>query len=150
MEHIEFKGNNGFIKFHFIEFPGFPNETHFTGGYECLVKTEIKSGIFSGSCQIWSSTGDFINLFKDLEKSYNKIDGISKYTNYEHNLNFEIKFDKFGHVVISGMFYEYSEDENSLNFEIQSDQSFIKAAIIEFKLLENKYGGMTGIIDTKV
>ena len=94
MEHIEFKGNNGFIKFHFLEFPDFPNETHFAGGYECLVKAEIKSGIFNGCSQILSSTGDFINLFRDLKESYNKIEGISKYSNYEHNLSFEIKFDK--------------------------------------------------------
>ncbi len=96
------QADNGQIYFKIEEAPGFPTDTDYYGGYDTRSRIEIKSGNYSVKGQIYITTGNLYNFFRQFEECYRTLKGTATLESYEKNLLITLDFDGLGHVRIRG------------------------------------------------
>ena len=144
MEEFELKGDNGIITVGIEKTFGFPNETCFKGGYECVVGIEIKVGSYLVKSSFYTSTGELFKLYEKLKTCQTELNGIVEFDSYENNLELTIKYES-GKIGISGKYQENLATDNILEFEFNSDQSYFKNSVEQLERIFEKYGGMKGV-----
>ncbi len=135
----------GYIKLSLDRVFGFPESTSYFGGYETQSTLEIKSNGFSVLTNLYISTGDIYNFYKELSMCYANVAGIAQLKSYDLNLNLEVEFQKLGQITILVEFTESSSVTNSIKFELTTDQTFIKHTLDELKKIQMYYGDNKGI-----
>lgn len=140
-------GNDGKIEIIINEIFDFPNRTSIAGGYDIKCSLIIQAGNYNVCCDdFYSSTGTLYNLLCSLTTCYDNLYGIAEYKHIlENNLEFNIEMTKFGHATVTGSFQEYPSINNILSFEYETDQTCIKDAISQLKLITETFGDNTGI-----
>ena len=144
MEEFELKGDNGIITVGIEKIFGFPNETCFKGGYECIVKIEIKVGSYSVKSSFYTSTGELFKFYEKLKTCQTQLNGIAEFDSYENNLELTIKYE-FGKIEICGKYQDNLATDNILEFDFNSDQSYFKNSVEQLERIFDKYGGMKGV-----
>ncbi|MBS1532193.1 MAG: hypothetical protein JSU01_17960 [Bacteroidetes bacterium] len=147
MEEFAIQGGSNFIKIIIDDVWGFPDQTGHWGGYDAKAGIEIKSGAFYVKSYLYTSTGEFYQLYEQLVKANQILKGEIYFMNYEENLKFDLIYDANGHISITGNFYDINSgnSDNRLEFGFESDQSYIQSTISQLKTIVDKYGGMKGI-----
>jgi len=138
-------GKQGFIRIELIKAFGFPKETSHFGGYDAQGITEIKSGNYYVKGELWFSTGEVYEFYKQLERCYRELKGEATFWNAEANLRIDIKFNRLGQIIIQGYFKEQTHQGNELQFEIESDQSFLATTLQQLKKFVDHYGDLKGL-----
>lgn len=145
MEQFSIKGYNGHFEIELVEVFGFPDRTSPWGGYDVRGSFRIKINEYSAYGELWFSTGEIYQLYHDLQKFYDTLNGTVRFNTYEYNLEFEILIDKSGHITIQGRYIATHTRHNELLFEIVSDQSFVGNTLAELQRIVQKYGTKEGI-----
>ena len=145
MNGFTITGKRGFIRIELQNASGFPKDTSHFGGYEAEGIIEIKSGNYYIFGELWFTTGDVYDFYKQLDKCYRELNGIAVFSNYENSLELEVVFNRLGQVVIQGSFQEKAYVENELQFEIESDQSFLTSTLEELRKFVDHYGDSKGV-----
>jgi len=95
----------------------------FEDGSGYSAKVDLVSGKFSCVGKTLNFHG-LKEFYKTLDKGYETLSGSALLKhNYEQD-NIVFKFTSSGHIIISGVFNEYSE-EQSLEFRFETDQTFL-------------------------
>ena len=140
------RGKNGsFILITIDEAFDFPNSTSHFGGYDVKGMVEIKSGSYYVKGELWFSTGEVYQFYNQLIKCWSDLEGIATFINSEVNFKLEVKFNKYGKVIIEGYFKEFAHEDNELKYEIESNQSFFVETIEGLNKIVNHYGDFNGI-----
>ena len=145
METITISSETDFIKIKINRALGFPNKTCHWGGYEVECDLEIYSDGFAVKSNLYTSTGEFYNLFITLKKCYEDLKGEAHYISFEGNLRINFLFDKLGHITVKGEFSKQFIHDNNLRFEFVTDQTFLSSTISDLELLYEKYGDDYGV-----
>jgi hypothetical protein len=145
MNGFTIKGKQGFIRIELQNASGFPKETSHFGGYDAEGIVEIKSGNYHVLGEIWFTTGDIYEFYKQLDECYRQLKGMAVFWNYETSLKLEVGFNHLGQVVLQGYFKEKAHMENELQFEMESDQSFLSSTLGELRKFVDHYGDSKGI-----
>ncbi|HEX3386768.1 MAG TPA: hypothetical protein VHS53_16320 [Mucilaginibacter sp.] len=145
MEEVKIQGGSNFLRIIVEEAYGFPNQTCHAGGYDTRSLLEINCGAFTAKASLYLSTGELFKFYESLSDANEKLKGSVHFNNYEENLEFDIKYDVNGHILITGSFYAHDSFVSKLIFDFESDQSYIQSTIKQLNIIVNKYGGMTGI-----
>ncbi|MGG3452302.1 hypothetical protein ABER98_21125 [Domibacillus aminovorans] len=145
MNEFVVKGKNGFIRIELHKASGYPEDTSHFGGYDAEGIAEIKSGNYYVLGELWFTTGEVYEFYKQLEKCYRELTGSAVFWNSESSLKIEVIFNNLGQVILQGYFKEEPHLENELQFEIESDQSFLASTVEELKRFVDYYGGLKGI-----
>jgi len=145
---FELKGKQGFIRIELKEVFGFPKETSYLGGYDVKGKIQIKSGnYYVKDAELWFSTGQIYEFYKQLLKCYEELEGIINFPNTDSSeLKLVLEFTGLGKFKIQGIFQEYLSVENFLEFEFESEQSYLISTLAELKEIVDYYGGNEGLI----
>ena len=149
MESFQIKGDDGEIKIKIEEVYGFPNQTCFSGGYECKAVVEIKIPCYHAKGTFYTSTGEVYRFYEQLKTCQEKVSGEANYSTLEGNFEMKVKYNALGQTEITGKYQHSLGVLNCLNFEIGSDQSFMKYTLAELEVIVKKYGGNKGIIEQK-
>ncbi len=144
MEEFVIKGDKGIITVGILETFGFPDETCFKGGYECIFGIDIKVGSYSANSSFYSSTGELFKFYEKLKMCQLELNGDAEFDSYEKNLELKVKYDS-GKILICGNYQENLAIDNKLEFEFNSDQSYFKSSIQQLEQIFYKYGGMKGV-----
>ena len=144
MEEFELKGEIGIITAGIEKTFGFPNETCFKGGYECVVGIEIKVGSYSVKSSFYTSTGELFNFYEKLKTCQSELNGVVEFDSYEKNLELTVKYGS-GKISIWGTYQENIAIDNKLEFEFNSDKSYFKNSVEQLERIFDKYGGMKGV-----
>lgn len=123
---------------------GFPTNTCTWGGYDTQSRIEIKSGNYLVKGQVYISTGNIYNFFRQIEDCYKTLKGTATLESYDKNLLMTLDFEGLGHVKVTGTFNEY-HDHNKLDFEMKTDQTFIVDTLDSLKKIYEKYGDNKGV-----
>ncbi|MFF2157180.1 hypothetical protein ACFVVQ_17970 [Paenibacillus chitinolyticus] len=134
----------GFVKIIIEEVYGFPKMTSHFGGYDAKGTVEIKSGNYYVKGELWFTTGEAFQFYSQLLRCWTDLDGVATFTNYETNLNLEVKFNNRGQCIIEGYYKEFAHEDNELKFEIESNQSFFVETLDGLKQIVNHYGELKG------
>ena len=147
MYAFELGGKQGYIKIELTEVLGFPKETSYLGGYDVKGKIEIKSrNYYVKDAELWFSTGQIYEFYKQLHKSYEELEGIINFQNPDSSeLKLVLEFTSLGKFTIQGSFQKYLSEENFLEFEFESEQSYLTSTLSEFKKIVDYYGGNQGL-----
>ena len=148
MYAFELKGKQGYIRIELTEVLGFPKETSYLGGYDVKGKIEIKSGnYYVKDAELWFSTGQIYEFYKQLLKCYKELKGIINFQNPDSSeLKLAIEFTGLGQFTIYGSFQEYFSKDDFLQFAFESEQSYLTSTLAELKEIVDFYGGNKGII----
>ncbi|MCI2230366.1 hypothetical protein MC378_14395 [Polaribacter sp. MSW13] len=144
MEEFELKGDNGIITVGIEKTFGFPNETCFKGGYECVAGIEIKVGSYLVKSSFYTSTGELFKFYEKLKICQTELNGNAEFDSYENNLELNVKYE-IGKIEISGKYQENLGTDNILEFDFNSDQSYFEKPIEQLERIFDKYGGMKGV-----
>lgn len=87
MNGFTIKSKQGFIRFELKEVQGFPEETSQFGGYDAKGIVEIKSRNFYVLGDLWFTTGDVYEFYKQLDKCYRNLKGTAVFWNYDQRLS---------------------------------------------------------------
>ena len=145
MEEFEIRNGHDFLKITLKTVYGFPNVTSHFGGYDTKSILEINANGFNVIADIYISTGEIFEFYKNLSFRNDQLRGSIHFENYETDLEFDLVYDFNGHVNIKGKFTKQNELNNMLRFEIKTDQSFIQSALSQLKAITERYGDMTGV-----
>lgn len=83
MNGFTIKCKQGFIRIELQNASGFPKETSHFGGYDAEGIVEIKSGNYYVLGEIWFTTGNVYEFYKQLDKCYRELKGMAVFWNYE-------------------------------------------------------------------
>jgi membrane-bound lytic murein transglycosylase len=122
----------------------FPDRTCHWGGYDTQSRIEIKSSNYSVKGQVYISTGNIYNFFRQLEECYKTLRGTATLESYEKNLFIKLDFDGLGHAKITGVFNEM-HDLNKLEFEMKTDQTFLVDTLSSLTQIHKKFGDNKGV-----
>lgn len=142
MEEFVIENGPDFLRISIKEVLGFPDSTSPFGGYDVKCNIDISSNGFGVTSDFWTSTGVFYELFDKLSACNKSLNGEIYFENFEHQLEFVIKYDTLGHASVQGSF---SDSTNKLTFEFVTDQTFIQNTLRQLSAIVQKYGGMKGI-----
>ncbi|MFJ7952784.1 hypothetical protein ACIQZG_14770 [Lysinibacillus sp. NPDC096418] len=145
MNGFTIKGKQGFIRIELQKVSGFPKDTSHFGGYDAEGNVEIESGNYYVLGELWFTTGDVYEFYKQLDKCYCELKGMATFGNYETSIKIEVVFNQLGTVVLQGYFKEKAHMENELQFEIESDQSFLSSTLEDLRIFVDHYGNSKGI-----
>lgn len=146
MNEFVLRGKQGcFIRVVLDEVLGFPNQTSHFGGYDVQGTVEIKSGSYYATGELWFTTGEVYEFYKQISKCWSDLHGTATFWTYETNLKVEASFNNRGQVAITGYYKEYAHQENELKFEMESDQSFFVETTDGLKAIVQEYGDMRGV-----
>ncbi len=138
MDNFEIKGFGAHLKVEVVEVIGFPNKTHFDGGFYCKLNIEIKVEDILLNSFFYATTQNLLELRSSLKKCYELIDGKVDFFHRDSNLELTLIFLKNGGIHIFGRFQKYLSTDNTLNFEFYSDQTYIYQTLEQMDFL-NKY-----------
>jgi len=144
MNEFTIKGNQGFVRIKLQNVSGFPKDISHFGGYDAEGIVEIKSGNYYVLGELWFTTGDVYEFYKQLDKCYCELKGMATFQNYETSLKLEVVFKELGQVVLQGYFIEKAYMENELQFEIESDQTFLSYTLEDLRTFVGHYGNSKG------
>lgn len=145
MNGFTIKGKQGFIRIELQTAIGFPKDTSHFGGYDAEGIVEIKSGNYYVLGELWFTTGEVYEFYKQLDKSYRELKGMAVFWNYDASMKLEVVFNHLGQVVLQGYFKEKTPMDNELQFEMESDQSFISSTLEDLGKFVDYYGDSKGI-----
>lgn len=80
---LKISAEQGYIKLSLKRVFGFPENTSYFGGYETQSTLEIKSNSFSVLTNLYISTGDIYNFYKELSMCYANVAGIVQLKSYD-------------------------------------------------------------------
>ena len=123
---------------------GFPNETNWAGGYAAKGILTIRAGTYFVSAVHYFTTGELYDFSTGLKNGYNTLKGEAILENTERELELKCEFNKFGHVIVSGVFQAHPAINNILSFEIKTDQTQIKECISNLQAVYEIFGGNSG------
>lgn len=144
MEEFELKGENGIIKVGIEKTFDFPNKTCFKGGYECVVRIEIRVGSYLVKSSFYTSTGELFKFYEQLKTCQSELNGAAEFDSYEENLKLTVKYDS-GKISVLGNYQENLAIDNILKFDFNSDQTYFKNSVEQLERIFDKYGGMKGV-----
>ncbi|MTE27274.1 WapI family immunity protein [Winogradskyella ouciana] len=136
MDEFEIKGSSGSIKIELVEVIGYPNNTHFDGGYDCNMKIAINVEDYSANSSFYATTNNLIKLRDDILQCYQMLDGEVIFFHRDSNLKMNLNFLKQGGVHIYGSFQKFLSIDNVLSFEFYSDQTFVKETLNQMTFLD--------------
>lgn len=147
-EHYSFilKSETDYFRLKIISIFGFPDETHFRGGYDTESYVEIKSGGYAGLGAIYITTSQFNTFYKQLVEGYKSLSGSATLNDYENRFAISVIFDGTGHLDVSGTF---EDTDNKLTFKFVTDQTYLPELLKELKLISDKYGDEKGVKSSK-
>jgi hypothetical protein len=147
-EHYSFilKSETDYFRLKIVSIFGFPDETHFMGGYDTESYVEIKSGGYAGLGVIYITTSQVNNFYKQLVEGYKSLSGSAILNDYEDRLAISAEFDGIGHLDVSG---RLEDTGNKLTFKFVTDQTYIPELLKELKLISDKYGDEKGAKSSK-
>lgn len=145
MNEFTIKGEQGFIRIELQNVIGFPEETSHFGGYDAEGIVEIKSGNYYVLGELWFTTADVYEFYKQLDNCYRELKGMAVFWNYETSLKLEVVFNHLGQVILQGYFKEKAHMENELQFEMESDQSFLTSTLEDLRKFVDHYGDSKGV-----
>ena len=138
------QADNGQIYLKIDQAFGFPTDTCHWGGYDTQSRIEIKSANYSVKGQVYISTGNIYNFFRQFEECYKTLKGTATLESYEKNLLITLDFDGLGHVKITGTFNEMY-NLNKLDFEMKTDQTFLADTLDSLTKIYQKFGDNKGV-----
>jgi hypothetical protein len=148
-DHIDdffIQADNGQIYFKIDEAFGFPTSTCHWGGYDTQSRIEIVSGNYSVKGQVYISTGNLYDFFRQFEECYKTLKGTATLESYERNLLLKLEFDGLGHARITGAFNEMPHTLNKLFFEMNTDQTFLADTLNSLTRIYEKFGDNKGVL----
>ena len=146
MDQFKLGNEPYFIELKLTEVIDFPYTTDVDGGYAVRGDVSIQSGkYYVKDAEIWFTTGRVYELYVHLQKVYKQLKGIIHFSNRDDSLNFTLKFNQYGQILVHGHFQELPSEENRLEFEFQLDQSYLPKTLTELKNIIDFYGDMKGI-----
>ena len=138
--------NQGFIELKLNAVIGFPDTTDFDGGYTVKGTISLQSGnYYVQDAEVWFTTGQIYELYIQLQKAYEQLNGVITFSNRDNTLNFELKFNHLGQIIVQGYFQKVLSDANRLDFEFILDQSYLPVAIADLKEVVEYYGDLKGV-----
>ena len=145
IDEFSIHADNGQIYLKIDEAFGFPTSTCHWGGYDTQSTIEIRSGNYSVKGQVYISTGNIYDFFRQFEECYKTLKGKATLESYEKNFLMILDFDGFGHVRITGTFNEM-HDLNKLDFEMKTDQTFLADTLTSLTKIYQKFGDNKGVL----
>jgi hypothetical protein len=124
----------------------FPTNTCHWGGYDTQSRIEIRSGNYSVNGQVYISTGNLYDFFRQFEECYRTLKGTATLESYEKNLVIKLEFDGEGHAIITGTFNEMQHTLNKLDFEMNTDQTFLAETLSSLTMIYEKFGDNKGVL----
>jgi hypothetical protein len=124
VEPIKFASEQGAltIEVHGYERSGAKDEDD-ANWLKCEVS--LKAGPFSGAFNAAFTTYDLVALAERLKGALAALSGTVSFQNTEHDVVFDIAFDKRGNASIHGTAQPHRSPEASLTFRFDTDQSYL-------------------------
>lgn len=114
---------------------GFPDKTDCDEGYKLKGNLIYKAGCFSATTYIYFMTYELYIFYKQLEKCYNKLRGTAVFTDTNEQFVLQFEFDKRGHVKLSGVWGDGSQENPVLQFEFTTDQTYLREPLASIKAI---------------
>lgn len=123
-QHIKLAGEQGglTIEVHGYERPAAEDQDD-ANWLRCEVS--VKAGPFGGSFKSAFTTYDLIGLADRLKVGLAELSGTVSFQNTEHDIVFDITFDKRGNANVHGTAQPHRSPEGSLTFRFDTDQSYL-------------------------
>jgi hypothetical protein len=138
------RADNGQVYFKIETVYDFPEKTSSFGGYDTQSRLEITCSNYSVNGNLYITTGEIFEFYKQLKVCYASLKGSAKLTSYEGNLELNILFHGLGHAKVQGFFKEKLHEDNELKFDLSTDQTYLFQAISGLTDIVDKYGDNMG------
>jgi hypothetical protein len=137
-EQIKFAGEQGSLV---IEISGYerPGAEDQDDANWLRSEVTIKIGPFSGAFKSAFMTYDLIGLHDRLKNGLAALSGTLSFQNTEHDIAFDIEFDKRGAATISGTAHPHRTPEASLKFGFDTDQSYLAQTLSQLEAVLRKF-----------
>jgi hypothetical protein len=144
---FEFKGiDDDFVRLTVDEVFGYPKEICYAGGYGAKGRLSIQAdGFILEEVEHYFGTGELYDFMKQLETCYADVAGTATLNNTEKELSLECRFDKLGHIKVTGEFTKNTERNNRLYFDIHSDQTQVIAVLDALRHIAALFGDKRGV-----
>lgn len=136
MTFFEIKGKDALIRIEILEVLGFPNTTHFDGGFDCNLHIIITVEGYSVNSNFYATTKNLITFREQLRESQNKLKGTVEFYHRESNLKLKLDYCKTGNISVSGNFQKHLSTDNILEFDFGSDQSYMSNTLYQLEKLD--------------
>jgi hypothetical protein len=100
---------------------------------------KVKAGVFSGEFKAEFMTVDFVSFKIELEKLYDKLNGIATFNTLESQIEIKIIGDGIGHLNAECEVMDFGANGNKLMFEINFDQTHIPKILNQLEKIINKF-----------
>ncbi len=138
---FQLKSETDYFLLKILSVYGFPDETHFMGGYDTESSVKIEAGSYTAEGVIYITTSQIHTFYKQMAEGFRSLSGSAVLNDYENRFNLTAEFDGIGHVDING---SLEDMDNKLTFKFVTDQTFIPELLKELKLISDKYGDEYG------
>jgi hypothetical protein len=100
---------------------------------------KVKAGAFSGEFKTDFMTVDFVSFKNEMEKLYDKLNGIATFYNLENQVEIKIIGDGIGHLKAECEVMDYAGIGNKLKFEIDFDQTYIPKLLNQLEKITRRF-----------
>ncbi|MDQ0362458.1 WapI family immunity protein [Breznakia pachnodae] len=130
------KGYNALIQFDITKV--FTDTNTWDGGFGFQGVLYIECNGFKLKDDSFHSTSEATRKFlEELQNIYNNLKGEANYrSDYEDNLNLNIKMGQCGHVMIAVDYRDYSLENIKISFQTDTDQTYLLETITNLKEIE--------------
>ena len=100
---------------------------------------KVKAGAFSGEFKTDFMTVDFVSFKNEMEKLYDKLNGIATFYTLENQVEIKIIGDGIGHLKAECEVMDYAGIGNKLKFEIDFDQTYIPKLLNQLEKITKRF-----------
>lgn len=100
---------------------------------------KVKAGAFSGEFKTDFMTVDFVSFKNEMEKLYDKLNGIATFYTLENQVEIKIIGDGIGHLKAECKVMDYASIGNKLKFEIDFDQTYIPKLLNQLEKITRRF-----------
>jgi hypothetical protein len=137
-EQIRFAGEQGTLA---IEIYGYERSVAEDQDDANWLRAEltVKAGPFSGAFKSAFTTYDLTSLCDGMKNVLAALSGSMSFQNTEHDIAFNIEFDKRGGATINGTVHPHRSPEASLKFRFDTDQSYLAHTLSQLEALLRRF-----------
>ena len=100
---------------------------------------KVKAGAFSGEFKTDFMTVDFVSFKNEMEKLYDKLNGIATFYTLENQVEIKIIGDGIGHLKAECEVMDCASFGNKLKFEIDFDQTHIPKILNQLEKINKRF-----------
>lgn len=135
---FEISDNGNLIRIELVKY-NHPNaELDWDKNWVCGI-VNVKAGAFSGEFQADFMTLDFVVFKNEMEKLYDKLNGIATFHTMEEQVLIKITGDGIGHLKADCVVMDYTGIGNCLKFDVEFDQTHIPGILNQLNRIINKF-----------